>query len=89
MTFNCFANRVFGMKTSRNLPNLQDVVMDVNSLRYQNLKATSVFSILLHGVISLPDATSYDKRSYYMPCINFLLLCSEIILVSLRSEIFH
>ena len=26
---------------------------------------------------------------YYIPSINFLLFCSEIILVSLRSEIFH
>ena len=26
-----------------------------------NLKTTSGLSILLHGVISLPDATAYDK----------------------------
>ena len=26
-----------------------------------NLKTTSGLSILLHGVISLPDATSYDN----------------------------
>ena len=29
-----------------------------------NLKTTSGLSILLHGVILLPDATSYDKISY-------------------------
>ena len=27
----------------------------------ENLLITSGLSILLHGVISLPDATSYDK----------------------------
>ena len=27
----------------------------------ENLQTTSGLSILLHGVISLPDATSYDK----------------------------
>ena len=30
---------------------------------------TSGLSILLHGVISLPDTTSYDKWSYF--CINW------------------
>ena len=29
-----------------------------------NLETTSGLSILLHGVISLPDATSYDKKLY-------------------------
>ena len=27
----------------------------------ENMLTTSGFSILLHGVISLPDATSYDN----------------------------
>ena len=39
----------------------------------ENLLTTSGLSILLHGVISLPDATSYDKRYFdivYFP--NFL-----------------
>ena len=31
----------------------------------------------------------FDMVIYYIPSINFLLFCSEIILVSLRSEIFH
>ena len=30
-----------------------------------------------------------EIKIYYIPSINFLLFCSEIILVSLRSEIFH
>ena len=30
----------------------------------KNLKTTSSVSILLHGVISLPDATSYDKEIF-------------------------
>ena len=28
----------------------------------ENLYTTSGLSILLHGVISLPEATSYDKK---------------------------
>ena len=28
----------------------------------ENLSTASGLSILLHGVISLPDATSYDKK---------------------------
>ena len=34
--------------------------MDVITFR-ENRKTISVLQILLHGVISLPDATSYDK----------------------------
>ena len=32
-------------------------------------------------------ASDYDIGKYYIPSIDFLLFCSEIILVSLRSEI--
>ena len=32
----------------------------------ENLLTTNGLSILLHGVISLPDATSYDKTYYYI-----------------------
>ena len=39
---------------------VRNVVMDVITFPV-NLKTTSGLSILLHGVISLPDATSYDK----------------------------
>ena len=38
----------------------KNVVMDIITFR-KNLKNTSGLSILLHGVISLPDVTSYDK----------------------------
>ena len=31
----------------------------------ENRYTTSVLQILLHGVISLPDATSYNKRIYH------------------------
>ena len=34
--------------------------MAVNSVRYSFLCNNSGLSILLHGVISLPDVTSYD-----------------------------
>ena len=39
------------------------IVMDVITFP-ENLQTTSGLSILLHGVISLPDAMSYDK---FMP----------------------
>ena len=29
------------------------------------MKTTSGLSILLHGIISLPDSTSHDKQQYY------------------------
>ena len=38
-----------------------------------NLKTISGLSILLHGVISLPDATSYDKTA----CFNTWLSCDK------------
>ena len=41
---------------------VRNVVMDVITFSV-NLLTTSGLSILLHGVISLPNATSYDKLS--------------------------
>ena len=32
----------------------------------ENRQTTSGLQILLHGVISLPDGTSYDKPFYHM-----------------------
>ena len=32
----------------------------------ENLLTTSGLSILMHGLISLPDATSYDKRTLFL-----------------------
>ena len=40
--------------------------------------------LLLNSVIKI-----MVKSKYYIPSINFLLFCSEIVLVSMRSEIFH
>ena len=42
-----------------------------------NLETTSDLSILLHGVISLPDATSYDKFLYRI--YLFILLSQSVI----------
>ena len=39
---------------------MSNVVMDVITFP-ENRSTTSGLQILLHGVISLPDATSYDK----------------------------
>ena len=40
-----------------------NVVMDVITFP-KSLKTMNCLSILLHGVISLPDTTSYDKCSF-------------------------
>ena len=42
---------------------MSNVVMDVITYP-ENLSTTSGLSILMHGVISLPDVTSYDKILY-------------------------
>ena len=44
---------------------------------------------LAHMLLECPAFIYQRKPIYYIPSINFLLFCSEIILVSLRSEIFH
>ena len=42
------------------------------------------------SVVQVYKVTVYvNNLLYYKPSINFLLFCNEIILVSLRSEIFH
>ena len=46
----------------------------------ENRLTTSGLQILLHGVISLTDATSYDKR--YI--INRIIHCVFIYLIELR-----
>ena len=46
-------------------PNLRNVKIDIITFP-ENLKNTSGLSILLHGVISLSDAMSYDKMRYIM-----------------------
>ena len=43
--------------------------MDVISFPV-NLLTTSDLSILMHGVISLPDATSHDKHVYSILLVN-------------------
>ena len=37
----------------------------------ENLQTTSGLSILLHGVISLKDAKSYDKMQYLIQLLDF------------------
>ena len=58
MALNLLKNRIFDLKTSIFFHLLRNVVMDVITLL--NLLTTSCVSILLHGVISLPDMTSYE-----------------------------
>ena len=41
--------------------NVCTVVIDVIHKSYQNMSTTSGLSIIMHGVILLPDMTSYDK----------------------------
>ena len=55
----CTETCMCGVKTSRFSLILHIVIMDVIAFP-ENLLTTSGLSILLHGVISLPDATSCD-----------------------------
>ena len=52
------------VKTSLFCHYVRNVVIDV--IMFENLKTTSGLSILLHGVISLPDATSYDNDNFIL-----------------------
>ena len=63
MTLKLLENCILGMKASKFCHLLCSVIMDVIMLR-KNLSTTSGLSILLHGVIPLPDVTSYDNGKY-------------------------
>ena len=56
----CLTNGIILSLCSQRCDERYNVVMDVITFP-QNRKTTSGLQILLHGVISLPDATSYDK----------------------------
>ena len=52
--------------------------MDVITIP-ENLKTTSGLTILLHGVISLTAATSYDKHFFlYEPCHDISKQCGML-----------
>ena len=62
MTLKLFCNRVVYLKTSRFLPPLLwESFHNVTKICKSLKKKTSCLSILKHGVITLPDATSCDK----------------------------
>ena len=50
--------------------------MGVISECYQNLYTVSILFILMHGVISIPDATSYDMKRVQKiwPLTKFMLV---------------
>ena len=60
--------QIFGEKTSRFCDLLRNIIMDV-------------FTFLLHGVISLPDATSCDNIAYN--------LCLLLLTVKLNQHSTH
>ena len=59
-TFKFIKNQIFGVKMSRFCHLLCNVIMDVITFP-ENLYTTSGLSILLHSIISLPDASSCDN----------------------------
>ena len=61
LTVKILISCIFGVKISRFSLILFNVIMDVITFP-ENLLTTSGLSILMHGVISLPDAMSCDKR---------------------------
>ena len=60
MAFRLLWNLISGVKTLLLRHYVRNVVMDVIKFPV-NRYTTSGLQILLHGVISLPDVTSYDK----------------------------
>ena len=82
MTLKILKNCIFGVKTSRFSLILCNVIMDVITLRPENLLTTSGLSILLHDVISLPDVTSCNEESYrtyalhVVSCYFTIMSCS-------------
>ena len=60
MTLKILKNFIFGVKTSRFSLILHNVIMDIITFP-RDLLTTSGLLILLHGINSLPDATSCDK----------------------------
>ena len=67
--FNIFNNTGAGMLDSidhmtlnyfefKILSYIRDIITALNNKRYQNLLTTSGLSIIMHGVISLPETTS-------------------------------
>ena len=62
MSLKLLKHCIFGVKTSRFSLILRNVIMNV--ITFPENVQTNSLSILLHGVISLPDKTSYDKRIY-------------------------
>ena len=60
MTLRLIWSLISDVKTLNFCRYVRNIVMDVIMFPI-NLLATSCLSILLHGIISLPDAISYDK----------------------------
>ena len=60
MALRLLSNLISAVKKLSFCHYVRNVVLDVTTFP-KNRLTTSGISILLHGVISLPDATSYDK----------------------------
>ena len=60
MTLKLLKNHILCVKTLRFCHLLRNIIMDIITLS-TNLNTTSGLSIVLHGVISLPDLISCDK----------------------------
>ena len=58
---------IFGVKTSRVSLILRNVIMDVITFPV-NLETTSGLTILLHGVISISEVSSWDKYLCFRAC---------------------
>ena len=62
MTLKLFWNHIFGVKNVSILPYVL-ITLKYFIMLPVNLSTTSGLSILLHGIISLTDATSCDKKT--------------------------
>ena len=65
MTLRLLSNLISAVKTLYFCHYVRNIVMDIITFPV-NLKTTSCLSILLHGFISVPDTTSYDKTFFML-----------------------
>ena len=90
MTLKLIKNLIWGVKMSRLCHLLRNVIMDLIPV-LQNLETTSGLLILLHGVISLPDATSCENFLYCTILTLYLHMYTQLLSSSFdyQSKLFQ
>ena len=81
-------NLISGVKALWFCHHVCNVVMDLITFP-ENRLTTSGLQILLHGVISLRDATSYDKKSYVIKWLQWICIIITRWVIPLTLNIGH